>query len=216
MRHASISAVLLLASAALPARAQILHYGSRFTDSREPVTNAALDGKVQQVAAQYRSYAPVPRVAFYDVAYPTDSGEYIAMHGYALLVVTAIDQDSSELPPARVYVTSASGEHSLPLVCLRPSIVADAGVRATFGSRRVDAVYLLPVPLRSQGGQLLLDFARNRDGFRLGLLDSPLPATVQPMTQLQTAPDLPSVTTVWAMFEREYPDLARSFRQRSP
>jgi hypothetical protein len=213
MRHTDLSVLLLLTALGLPAQAQIVHYESRLTLSRTPVTNAALDAKIHQVAVQARSYAPVPRVAFYDIAYPADSSEYLAMHGYALLVVTVIDQDSSELPPARVYVPSAAGDHNLLLVSLRPSIVADTGVRATFGSQRVDALYLLPVPLRNQGGALLLDFAKNRQGFRLGLFDSPLPAAVGAMTQLRTASDLPPLTVVLAMFHREYPDLARSFQQ---
>ena len=117
MQYAKISAVLALSSVAFPPReadAQIVHYGSRVTLSQEPVTNAALDAKIQRRAAQYRRYAPVPRVAFFDVAFPADSVEYLAMHGYALLVVTAIDQDSSELPPARVYVTSAAVARNFP------------------------------------------------------------------------------------------------------
>ncbi len=216
MQYATISAVLALSSVAFPPReadAQIVHYGSRVTLSQEPVTNAALDAKIQRRAAQYRRDAPVPRGAFFDVAFPADSVEYLAMHGYALLVVTAIDQDSSELPPARVYVTSAAGRQELPLVSLRSSIVSDTGVRATFGSRRVDAVYLLSVPLRFGGGQLLLDFAKNRQAFPIGLFDSPLPSDVQLLTHIRTPQDLPPVAVVWAVFQREYPDLARSFHE---
>jgi hypothetical protein len=218
MRPTQVVLALALTSRTLltSAWAQILHYDAREATSRGPVTNAALDARIQEMAAQYRSYAPVPRVAFYDVAYPADSAEYLAMHGYALLVLTAIDQDSSELPPARIYVVSTSGSQDLPLVTLRPSLVADTGVKATFGTRRLDALYLLPVPLRNRGGQLLLDFAKNRQGFRLGLFDAALPAAAARMTQLRAEAGLPPLAAVWAMFQREYPDLAGSVRQGAP
>ncbi|MGH7429703.1 MAG: hypothetical protein ACREJ4_15295 [Candidatus Methylomirabilaceae bacterium] len=213
MRPNLIGGRLLVAAAALllgqaPAAAQVSHYETRLPPSRQPTTNAVLDGRIQQAAAQYRAYAPVPRVAFYDIAYPADSAEYLAMHGYALLIVTAIDQDSTELPPIRVYLRAASETLNLPLVAIRTSLVADPTIRGTFGLHRVDGLYLLPVAARRQPGDLLLDFARNRQGFRLGQLDQPLPVSVQTFVALRTGTDLPPLTKVSEVARREYPDLA--------
>src|SRR5438094_611315 len=79
-----------------------------------PVNNAALDGRLSQAAAQYRSYAPVPRIAFYDIAFPKDCGELAATDQQAVLVVTAVVQDSTELPPASIYLRSGSTDTKLP------------------------------------------------------------------------------------------------------
>ncbi len=76
--------------------------------SHGAVSNAALDARLAAAALQYRSYAPVPRIAFFDLAYPKDSTEAAAMHGYAVLVVTAVVQDSTELPLPHVYVRAAA------------------------------------------------------------------------------------------------------------
>src|SRR4029077_1242745 len=63
-----------------------------------PVSHGAIDAKLRAAALQYRQYAPIPRVAFYDIAYPADSAEAIGLRGNGVLVITAISQDSTELP----------------------------------------------------------------------------------------------------------------------
>src|SRR6266568_228897 len=102
------------------------------------VSNGALDARLAAAARQYRSYAPVPRIAFFDLAYPKDSTEAAAMNGYAVLVVTAVVQDSTELPLLRVYVRSVSGDRDLPLVARVASWLptTDTVVRPTFGRLR--------------------------------------------------------------------------------
>src|SRR2546426_8168854 len=81
------------------ARAQApLHLESNVGWSHGSVSNAALDARLAAAALQYRSYAPVPRIAFFDLAYPKDSAEAAAMNGYAVLVVTARSEEhTSEL-----------------------------------------------------------------------------------------------------------------------
>src|SRR3989442_13476306 len=66
--------------------------------SHGSVSNGALDARLEAAARQYRSYAPVPRIAFFERAYPKDSTEAAAMNGYARLVVAAVVPDSNELP----------------------------------------------------------------------------------------------------------------------
>src|SRR2546429_7555707 len=73
--------------------------------SHGAVSNAALDARLAAAALQYRSYAPVPRIAFFDLAYPKDSTEAAAMHGYAVLVVTAVGR----APPCFRCRTSTAG-----------------------------------------------------------------------------------------------------------
>src|SRR6266702_4239527 len=152
------------------ARAQApLHLESDVGWSHGSVSNAALDARLAAAALQYRSYAPIPRIAFFDLAYPKDSAEAAAMNGYAVLVVTAVVQDSTELPLPQVYVRSVNGDRELPLVARIASWLpaSDTIVRPTFGRFRLDACYLLPIAARASQGDLLVDFATHRQGFRL-------------------------------------------------
>src|SRR6266568_6784348 len=143
------------------ARAQApLHLESDVGWSHGSVSNAALDARLAAAALQYRSYAPIPRIAFFDLAYPKDSAEAAAMNGYAILVVTALVQDSTELPLAKVYVSNARGDLGLTLVNSTASRVSptESDVRATFGQFRWDGIFLFPLSSRTEVADLLADF----------------------------------------------------------
>src|SRR5256886_6808793 len=92
-----------------------------------------------------------------------------AMHGYAVLVVTAVVQDSTELPLPHVYVRSVNGDRELPLVARVASWlpVSDTIGRPPFGRVCLDAAYLLPIAGRASQGDLLVDFATHPPGVRL-------------------------------------------------
>ena len=136
--------------------------------------------------------------------------EAAAMNGYAVLVVTAVVQDSTELPLLRVYVRSVSGDWDLPLVARVASWfpATDTVVRPTFGRFRLDASYLLPLAARTSQGDLLVDFAAHRQGFRLIHFAGDIPEPVRRLRFTGTSSQQPAATTVWAMVQREYPDLA--------
>src|SRR5437867_2813498 len=204
---ACVAFVALTASA----RAQApVHLESDAGWSHGSVSNAALDARLAAAAVQYRSYAPVPRIAFFDLAYPKDSTEAAAMNGYAVLVVTAVVQDSTELPLPHVYVRSVSGDHELPLIARVASWLpaSDTIVRPTFGRFRLDASYLLPIAARASQGDLLVDFATHRQGFRLIHFTGDVPEPVRRLRFMGTPSGQPAPSTVWAMVQREYLDLA--------
>src|SRR6266581_7514868 len=210
---ACVAFVALTASA----RAQApVHLESDAGWSHGPVSNAALDARLAAAALQYRSYAPVPRIAFFDLAYPKDSTEAAAMHGYAVLVVTAVVQDSTELPLPHVYVRSVNGDRELPLVARVASWLpaSDTIVRPTFGRFRPDASYLLPVAARASQGDLLVDFATHRQGFRLIHFAGDVPEPVRRLRFTGSSAEQPAASTVWAMVQREYPDLAAALVPR--
>src|SRR2546430_13193684 len=97
------------------ARAQApVHVESDAGWSHGSVSNGALDARLASAARQYRNYAPVPRIAFFHLAYPKDSTEAAAMNGYAVLVVTAVRQDSTALPLLGVYARSITGVLDIP------------------------------------------------------------------------------------------------------
>src|SRR6266568_2124590 len=199
------------------ARAQApLHLESDVGWSHGSVSNAALDARLAAAALQYRSYAPIPRIAFFDLAYPKDSAEAAAMNGYAVLVVTAVVQDSTELPLPQVYVRSVNGDRELPLVARIASWLpaSDTIVRPTFGRFRLDACYLLPIAARASQGDLIVDFATHRQGFRLTHVAGDVPEPVRRLRFTGTSAEQPAASTVWAMVQREYPDLAAALVPR--
>ncbi len=207
----SYAVCIAFAALSSPAWAQAaLHLETDAGWSHGAVSNAALDARLAAAALQYRSYAPVPRIAFFDLAYPKDSTEAAAMHGYAVLVVTAVVQDSTELPLPHVYVRSVNGDRELPLVARVASWLpaSDTIVRPTFGRFRLDASYLLPVAARASQGDLLVDFATHRQGFRLIHFAGDVPEPVRRLRFTGTPSGQPAPSTVWAVVQREYPDLA--------
>ena len=212
--HPVFRACALGAAFAAPnsfARAQApVHLESRIGWSHSSVSNAVLDARLRGAAVQYRSYAPVPRIAFFDIAYPKDSAEATTTRGYALLVVTAVVQDSTELPIPRLYVRSAGGDRALLLLARVASWVptTDTTVRLTFGQFRLDALYLLPMDARMAAGDLLADFAAHRQGFRLAHFAGDIPEPVRRLKVTTTSSEPPPASNLWVMVRREYPDLA--------
>jgi len=202
--------VMSLASIASVSAAQVRHREHSLGWANGAVTNTALDGRLSQAALQYRSYAPVPRIAFYDIAFPKDCAEFTGMSGHAVLVVTAVVQDSAELPPARIYLASGPGGTELPRIGGVQSRVASADVRATFGQFRVDALYLLSFHPDGGGRDVLMDFAAHRQGFRLAQLSGQVPKPLAACPESDTRSQVPSDSVLWALVRREYPDLSRA------
>ena len=187
-----------------------LHLESGLQWSAGPVSNAALDGRIRAALAQARAYAPISRVAFYDLAYPRDSAEAANLHGRGVLVVSAFSQDSTELPLTSVYITSPSGTTSLSLIAAVISHVSrtDTAVLATFGAYRYDAVYLFPITLRTPPADLLADFAAHRSGFRFAHFAEAPGDQVRNLMALSYPAGAAPDSLTWQFVKREYPDLA--------
>src|SRR2546423_4386555 len=201
---------LSLASIAGVSPAQVTHQEHYLGWANGAVTNTALDRRLSQAAMQYRSYAPVPRIAFYDIAFPKDCTEFTSMSGHAVLVVTAVVQDSTELPPARIYLGSGAAGADLPRIGGVQSRVASADVRATFGQFRVDALYLLPSRPNVGARDVLMDFAAHRQGFRLAQLSGQVPKPLAACPEADTRSQLPSDSVLWALVRWEYSDVSRA------
>ena len=211
MTNPTMATALVLASILIPRPAcpqDSAHLERTLGWSRSPISNSALDGRLAEIAVQYRAYAPIPRIAMYDLAYPKDSAEAATLGANAVLVVTAVVQDSTELPLTRVYLVSAAGTENLAPVALRASHVPDGAVATTLGRYRLDAIYLLPLALRGTAGDLLADFAAHRQGFRLTTFTGQMPDALLQLGRLPSHSTPPPATALWAMIRREYPDLA--------
>jgi len=200
----------LLAAALIPAILPgqgVTHVEVRQGWSRNPATDAEMTDRLRAAASQYHQYAPIPRIAVYNIGYPSTPAEYEALNGYGAIVVTVVAQDSAELPLTRLYFRSASGaETELPVVvysCGRLA-PADAPVAATFGENRCDALYFFPVLIAISQGDLLADFAVRRRGFRIEQFSGEVPPALTRFSIRQPAAR-PSGSAWTRFLEREFP-----------
>ena len=177
-----------------------------------PVTNAILDRKIRDAVPHYKDFSPLPRVAFYTITYPKDCKELEAMKGYALTVITAFSQDSTELPPGRVFVHTAAGtRHLIPFAALESHVpAADSVILHTYGPYRGDFLYLFPSDQARAIGDLMLDFALHFSGYRLAHFEGETPRILLMCTPVLRTGRIMDSTVVWTMFNREFPDVARA------
>ena len=205
-----IAVVWLLAATVIPAIVPgqgVTHVEVKQGWSRNPATDAEMTDRLRGAASQYRRYAPIPRIALYNIGYPSSPAEYEALNGYGAIVVTVVAQDSAELPLARLYFRRASGaETELPVVvysCGRLA-PADSTVAATFGGNRCDALYFFPVLIATTQGDLLADFAVQRRGFRIEQFSGAVPAALTGFSIRQPAGRASG--SAWTRFlVREFP-----------
>jgi hypothetical protein len=135
------------------------------------------NNRIIGAAEELKEYAPIPRIAFYDIGYPKDKAEFEALNGYGVLLVNALSQKEIELPLKRAYFVLNGKEVELKL--LRQVLSKEENLKSqtvkTFGQFRVDALYLFPVALRRGVGDLLIDFAQNRNGMKLDSFNGETP-----------------------------------------
>ena len=134
---------------------------------QRPTSTEAMNARIEVAAHELRNYPPIPRLAFTDFTYPANESEYGALHGWGLLLVTALSQDGSELPLAGVHLQTATLGQELRLAHSRrpPAYPDDSEIAKVLGRHRYDGVYLFPVHAAFSQGTIAIDFARNREGF---------------------------------------------------
>ena len=187
------------------------HVRERTRYSSEPVSSARMDRIIKESALSYKKYGAVAaRAGFHDIAFPKDSKEFHRLNGYGLLVVTAISQDSSEVPLRRVYVQGEHGQEVLQRLFSISSAVdpSDGAVARIFGPFRVDAMYLFPVHSRFKDSKLLTDFAQNRTGFHLATFPDRIPPALKALPK-EKPTSIPPLEEIRQFARREYPDLGR-------
>lgn len=188
-----------------------LHIRERTGYSSEPVSSARIDEFILETALRYQKFGAVAaRGGFHDIAFPKDSKEFHRFNGYGLLVVTAVSQDSSELPLGRVYVQGEHGPEVLQRLFSISSAVEppDGAVAQVFGPFRADAMYLFPVHWKFKDSKLLTDFAQNRRGFQLATFPERIPPALKALPK-EKPTSIPPLEEIRQFALREYPDLGR-------
>jgi hypothetical protein len=174
--------------------------------SRSAATPELMRRRIEEAAVKYRAHAPVPRVVFYDIAYPRDAREYKSLDGHGVVLLTALSQERGELPLRRVYVPVGGREVELRLLKLVLSEQAPGDASATtFGPYRADALYLLPLYLRARPGDLLADFTAGRTALKVADFALPLPDDVKALGDKPPAGHGPSADALQQFIRREYP-----------
>lgn len=174
---------------------------------RNKVDNAHMNKRIADAAEQYKEYAPIPRIAFYDIGFPKDKAEFAELNGYGLLLISSLSQNETELPLKRAYAVVDGKEielKSIREVLIRNNDLTGQVVK-TFGEYRADTLFLFPVYLRFQLGEILLDFAQTRTGLKIVSFDGTAPDALKGIPS--TKPDeKKAIEEPMKLFmKREYP-----------
>lgn len=178
---------------------------SRPEITQQAVTPESTSGRLEAAAQRILATGSrASRFANIDIAWGRDAEEQRAMGGHVVVLISAVSQDASELPLKRVYFRSASGVE-IDLQRLggeARDVPADLATRAAFGAHLEDVFYLAPAAALVEPGDVLIDFAVNRTGFRvLGLpVEPPSFFVASPAA----APTRENLAAVRILFEREY------------
>ncbi len=173
----------------------------------EPATPARMNQRIEEAAIKLAANAPIPRIVLYDIGYPNGAQEYAALDGNAVILFTALSQEREELPLQRVYAVSDGKEIELKLlkVVLAELPATDTASEKTFGRFRADALYLLPMSLRVKNCDLVVDFQKNRQAFKVATLEKPLTDELNKLVQIKSSGAGPSQAALETFIKREYP-----------
>jgi hypothetical protein len=203
MRHIALALAILLVGLA-PAAAQITTTGP----SSGAVTPADMQERLEQQSEELKSRGQTgDRVALVDFAWPQNPEEYRANAKYIVVLIVAVSKNGNELPLKQVYVRANGRTVTLEKIASERSMIpTDSIVASIVGRYREDSFYLAPASAMMSKGQLLVDFAVNRSGFRLYELPGTPPDFVRADRNANpprgTKPDRKALR---AMIEREYP-----------
>lgn len=126
-----------------------------------------IDKALEEDARQH-SGEPTDREVRQDIAFPASEQEYRDLGKHAILLVAAITHDPAELPLKRVYLQKNGSVVELKKIgSSLYRTPAGSTVEKVLGPYRENAFYLLPTSAFFQKTDLLIDFARNRDAFKL-------------------------------------------------
>lgn len=207
IRNAIVGVLVIAASAAVSVIGQTVTVTSETRWHRSSVDNAYMNRHIAEVAEQYKEDAPIQRVGFYDIGYPMNDIEMRDMNGYAVLLVSALSQDADELPVKRAYVSVAGKEIELKLlktISLKNTDLTSQTVK-TFGQYRSDSLYLFPGKLRTQIGQVFIDFSKNKIGMKMTEFDGSTPDNLKHLHFINPINGKKFDDALTRFMRREYP-----------
>lgn len=148
------------------------------------------------------------RAIQFDVGWAMSADEAKKLGHQAVILLSAMAQDCSELPLRRVVVQV--GKKEIPLKRIATEIVTvneDSLAFRMHGKCREDSFYLAPAGALLGDGEIFADFAVNRRGFRVTALPLSPPDFVR-KTPAKARVATPNSTALSAFLTREYPGFA--------
>jgi len=206
MRITSLGHVLFALSFSLVVGAQELHLVDPSSWAQQPVSPKTIDLRIDRAASDYERYGRVARIALFDIAFHANAVEYESLEGYGVMVVSVLSHLREELPPKRLYVRI--GDSTIELALLTSVFSQqDSGKLAArvLGPNRWDGLFLFPVYARRDGQELVMDFARNRDGFILGRFTDKDMAPLRELPVKKPTASRPANDALMKIISREYP-----------
>jgi hypothetical protein len=168
---------------------------------------ASIDKRIEIAAQDLKQTYPQggARYAASDMASPRDDDEYYKLGKNGVVLISAVTQDSAELPLARVAIRNGAVLTELkPLASGRRETAEGSVVREMFGRFRQDALYLVPLDQVKRGATLECDFAVHRQGFVITRLSEPPQGFILADPGRKSGPQ-PSASLLQAFIAREFP-----------
>jgi hypothetical protein len=129
-----------------------------------------------EAAAKRRqdSGTPASRGFNWRVALPDNAGEFAALRGYGVFLLTVLTKKAEELPVKRLYIQAGGQELALQkLSSWRSDVDSKLLAYDVYGPYREDGFYLVPFAPLTREGTMLADLAVEKMLLRLVQLPSP-------------------------------------------
>jgi len=130
--------------------------------------------RLSRLPRKYRKLE-IERYAECDLAFPYDLHELKRLNNCAIIIISGVTRDFSEIPFKRVYIRNRYGETNFKLLRGYKVTVDDEQVSSKIGKYRMDHVYLAPMYLLSEEGEIVIDWGRNRNDFGLTNIEGKIP-----------------------------------------
>jgi len=172
-----------------------------------PVEVERINRRLDEYAEKYKSNAPIPRMALFDIGYPHNEEEYNQLDGHAILMITALTQNENELPIKRVYVLAEGKETDLVSLKTVLSKIGNTKIQVAtvFGAYSADALYLLPVYFRMRQSEVFAEFSIYLKPLRVARFDGQVGAGVKILPNKAPTGKGFSKTFLETFLKREYP-----------
>lgn len=121
--------------------------------------------RIREAALQYQQYAPVPRLAVFDLAFAAGLNEFKELNTFGILYIASMNQDKNEHPIKRVYFKTKNDEADLILLSSIAIPVTDSIIKNICGENRVDYYYFIPYFYTQLTGEIRIDWNINSKGF---------------------------------------------------
>lgn len=158
-----------------------------------------IDDAERQVGDAGRS---APRAALYDATGGITQAEHEALAEGIIIVVLATAVDPGELPLRSLYQQDGGSRQILPPIARLPAELAERfRLDGSIGKHASAALYFLP-HARAARGSLVVDFARNREGF---ILTPELPTDCLANVNDTGTSTVVDSATLARVIRREYP-----------